>query len=143
MENIGTGFFILSFFRSPGKISFDRTFFWEFFPFKFHSKILKTCLQWESESRASPVRRLCFNLMAEIVETTLVISRFRFLRVVSRISVLRVIILPGMQILKFGSQISDWSWFRFSFLTFYVAASCINIDNTSYLPNLGHFGDLG
>ena len=33
---------------------------------------------------------------AEIVETTLVISRFRFLRVGSRISELRVIILPGI-----------------------------------------------
>ena len=38
-------------------------------------------------------------LHAEIVETTLVISRFRFLRVGSRISVLCVFILQGMQIL--------------------------------------------
>ena len=37
-------------------------------------------------------------LGAEIVETTLVISRFRFLRVGSRISEFRVIILPRMQI---------------------------------------------
>ena len=37
-------------------------------------------------------------LEAEIVETTLVVSRFRFLRVGSRISELGVIILPGMQI---------------------------------------------
>ena len=35
---------------------------------------------------------------AEIVETTLVVSRFRFFRVVSRISEVCVIILPGMQI---------------------------------------------
>ena len=44
--------------------------------------------------------------VAEIVETTLVISRFRFLRVGSRISELREIILPGMQIFKVGSRIS-------------------------------------
>ena len=41
---------------------------------------------------------------AEIVETTLVVSRFRVLMVGSRISVLREIILPGMQILKVGSR---------------------------------------
>ena len=54
---------------------------------------------------------------AEIVETTLVVSRFRFLRVWSWISVLRVIILPGTQILKVGSRIFNWSRFRFSSLT--------------------------
>ena len=37
------------------------------------------------------------NLKPEIVETTLVVSRFRFLRVGSRISELRVIILPGLK----------------------------------------------
>ena len=57
----------------------------------------------------------------EIVETTLVVSRFRFLKVGSRTSELRVIILPGMQIFKVGSQISDCSRFCFSFLKFYVA----------------------
>ena len=65
------------------------------------------------------------NMTAEIVETTLVISWFRFLRVASRISMLRVIILPGTQILKVGSRISDCSRFRFSFLKFYVAPSRI------------------
>ena len=63
---------------------------------------------------------------AEVVETTLVVSRFRFLRVESRISKLRVIILPGMQILKVGSLISDCSWFCFSYLKFFVASSCFN-----------------
>ena len=58
------------------------------------------------------------NLKPEIVETTLVVSRFRFLRVGSRISELRVIILPGTQILKVVSWISDCSRFRFSFLKF-------------------------
>ena len=43
---------------------------------------------------------------AEIMETTLVVSRFCFLRVESHISELRVIILPGMQILKVRSRIS-------------------------------------
>ena len=64
-------------------------------------------------------------LAAEIVETTLVVSRFRFLRVGSRILEPRVIILPGTQILKVGSRISDCSRFRFSFLKFYVAPSRI------------------
>ena len=41
-----------------------------------------------------------------IVETTLVVSRFHFLRVGSRISKLRVIILPGTKILKAGSLLS-------------------------------------
>ena len=40
------------------------------------------------------------DFQSEIVETTLFFSRFRFLRVGSRISVLGVIILPGTQILK-------------------------------------------
>ena len=59
-------------------------------------------------------------LPAEIVETTFVVSRFPFLRVGSRISELRVIILPGTQIFKVRSQISDCSRFCFSFLKFYV-----------------------
>ena len=42
---------------------------------------------------------------AEIVETTLGVSWFHFLRVGSRISELHVIILLGMQILKVGSRI--------------------------------------
>ena len=42
------------------------------------------------------------HLLAEIVETTLVVSRFRFLRVGSWISVLRATILQGAQILKVG-----------------------------------------
>ena len=62
----------------------------------------------------------------EIVETTLVISRFCFLRVGSPISELRVIILPGTQILKVGSRISDCGRFCFSFLKFYVASSRFN-----------------
>ena len=41
----------------------------------------------------------------------MVVSRFRFLRVGSRISELRVIILPGTQIFKFGSRISHCSQF--------------------------------
>ena len=61
--------------------------------------------------------------MAERVETTLVISRFHFLRVESRISKLRVIILPETQILKVGSGISNLSWFRFSYLNLYVTPS--------------------
>ena len=48
-----------------------------------------------------------------------------FLRVGSRLSELHVIILPGTQIFKEGSQISDCSRFRFSFLKFYVAPSRI------------------
>ena len=36
----------------------------------------------------------------EIMETALVVSWFRFLRVGSRISELHIIILPGTQILK-------------------------------------------
>ena len=55
---------------------------------------------------------------AEIVETTLVVSRFHFLRVGSHISELHVIILPGTQILKVGSRISDCSWFHFLSLKF-------------------------
>ena len=43
---------------------------------------------------------------AEIVETTLVVSRFHFLRVVSGISELRVIILPGTQIFSLASWFS-------------------------------------
>ena len=81
------------------------------------------------------------NFEAEIVKSTLVVSRFRFLRVRCQISVLRVIILPETQILKVGSRISDWSQFRFSFLTFYVAPSCItrpgatrNKKNVRYQP---------
>ena len=38
------------------------------------------------------------------METTLIVSWFHFLRVGSQISVLRVIILPRMQILKVGSR---------------------------------------
>ena len=64
-----------------------------------------------------------YYLKAEIVEMTLVISWFRFLRVESRISELCVIILPETQILKVGSRISDLSCFCFSFLNFYVAPS--------------------
>ena len=64
-----------------------------------------------------------YDLQAEIVGVTFVVSQFRVLRVGSRISVLHVIILPGTQTLKVGSWISDWSWFCFSFLTFYVAPS--------------------
>ena len=41
---------------------------------------------------------------AEIVETTLVISRFRFLRVGSCISEMRVIILPGTQTLSLTTR---------------------------------------
>ena len=67
--------------------------------------------------------------VAVIVETTLFVSRFHFLRVRSRISVVRVIILPGVKILKVRSRISDWSQFRFSFLTFYVAHSRITHEN--------------
>ena len=63
------------------------------------------------------------SLEAEIVKTTLVVSRFCFLRAGSRISEVRVIILPGTQISKVGSRISDCSRFRFSFLKFYVAPS--------------------
>ena len=51
---------------------------------------------------------------AEIAETTLVISRFRFLMVESRISELHVIILAETQILKVGSRISNLSRFSFS-----------------------------
>ena len=64
-------------------------------------------------------------IRAEIVEMTLVVSQFHFLRVGSRISKLRVIILPGMQILKVGSWTSNCSRFGFSFLKFYVAPSRI------------------
>ena len=63
---------------------------------------------------------LVVHTKAEIVETTLVVSRFHFLRVGSRISELRVIILPGTQILKVGSQISNCSRFCFSFLKFFI-----------------------
>ena len=51
--------------------------------------------------------RHSLNIDAEIVKTTLVVSLFRFLRVGSRISVVRGIFLLGMQILKVGSWISD------------------------------------
>ena len=63
---------------------------------------------------------------AEIVETTLVVSWFRFLGVGSRISELRVIILPITQILKVGSRISDCSRFRFLYLKFVVTSSRFN-----------------
>ena len=51
------------------------------------------------------VYHLLQDLTAEIVETTLVVSWFRFVRVGSCISVLRVIILPGMQILNVRSRV--------------------------------------
>ena len=71
------------------------------------------------------MQKLVDSLRAEIVETTLVFSQFGFLRVGSCIFNLRVIILPGTQILKVVSRISDFSWFHFSFLKFYVAPSSI------------------
>ena len=55
-------------------------------------------------------RLWCRDFDAEIVEMTLVVSWFRFLRVGSRISVLCVIILPGTQILKVRSWISYWRY---------------------------------
>ena len=64
-------------------------------------------------------------LHAEIMEMTLVVSRFRFLRVGSRLSELHVIILPGMQIFKVKYRISDCSQFHFSFIKFYLAPSRI------------------
>ena len=70
-------------------------------------------------------RQIQCTIYAEIVETTLVISRFSFLRVGFRISELHVIILPRTQILQVGSRISDCSWFCFSYLKFYVAPSRI------------------
>ena len=50
-------------------------------------------------------------------------SLFRFMKVVSQLSELCVIILPGMQILKVDSRISDWSRFCFSFFIMYAAPS--------------------
>ena len=70
------------------------------------------------------------------METTLFVSRFCFFRVGSQISLLRVIIQPGTKILKVGSRISHWSWFRFSFLTFYVAPSYMQLYNTQHAYNL-------
>ena len=63
------------------------------------------------------------HLQSEIVETTLVVSQFHFLRVESRISELPVIILPEMQILKVSSRICDLSLFRFSYLNFLIVPS--------------------
>ena len=48
------------------------------------------------------------DIQAEMVETTLVVSQFGFLRVQSLIFKLRVIILPEMQILKVSSRIFDF-----------------------------------
>ena len=75
-------------------------------------------------------------LQAEIVEMILVVSRFRFLRVGSQISVLRVLILLGMQFLKVGSRISDWSQFCFSFLTIIVGYQPEKIQRGRYKPKL-------
>ena len=61
-----------------------------------------------------------------IVEMALIVSHFRFLKVVSWKSELRVNILSGMQILKVVSRISDWSHFRFLVLIIEVNPSLLN-----------------
>ena len=97
---------------------------YQFFECQILLFILRKLLFWEV---VVSIDLFCSRIVhfrgAEIVETTLVITQFCFLRVGSHLSQLRVIILPEMQILKVGSRISDLSQFHFSFLNFYVAPS--------------------
>ena len=64
-----------------------------------------SCLAWLFTVISTADLTWHTTLPPEIVEMTLVVSPFRFLRVGSRISELRVIVLPGTQIFKVGSWI--------------------------------------